>query len=69
MARCTTAGSACACGARGRSPICWPSVSARRSNAWGSIDGKGSTWIARRSAHRAGRWHCCRLTGKNAPFL
>ncbi|TWR58284.1 hypothetical protein FIV39_28860 [Pseudomonas grimontii] len=30
---------------------------------------KVSIWIARRSVHRAGRWHCCRLMRKNAPLL
>ncbi|TVT93481.1 hypothetical protein FPT15_03300 [Pseudomonas sp. RGB] len=59
----------CACGARGRSPICWRSASARRSSAWGLIVGKGLIWIARRSAHRAGRWHCCKLTKKSATCL
>ncbi|RTY03608.1 hypothetical protein EJ576_00310 [Pseudomonas sp. C 49-2] len=50
-------------------PICWPSASARQSSAWGLISEKVSIWIALRSVHRAGRWLCCRLKRRNAPFL
>ncbi|KAA6196696.1 hypothetical protein F3K52_03405 [Pseudomonas lactis] len=33
------------------------------------MGGKGSTSIAQRFAHRAGRWLCCRLMERRAPLL